>query len=188
VAAMLLLTVRGTPTLYYGDELGLPDTPIPPDRVQDPAELRQPGRGIGRDPVRTPMPWTGDAPNAGFTTGEPWLSLNPDWPTRNVAAQTGEAGSMLELHRALLKLRRERAALRVGALEIVEGRGDLLIYMRTLGSERLMVVLNLGGEAASPHMPVPARPLLSTLGEPLPVTDMVHVRPNEGLVLELSPA
>ena len=61
VAAMLLLTLRGTPTLYYGDELGLSDVAIPPDQVQDPRELREPGLGLGRDPVRTPMPWDGSA-------------------------------------------------------------------------------------------------------------------------------
>ena len=68
VAAMLLLTLRGTPTLYYGDELGLSDVAIPPEQVQDPRELREPGLGLGRDPVRTPMPWDGTE-NAGFTTG-----------------------------------------------------------------------------------------------------------------------
>jgi hypothetical protein len=82
VAAMLLLTLRGTPTLYYGDELGLSDVAIPPAQVQDPRELREPGLGLGRDPVRTPMPWDGSR-NAGFTTGRPWLPLNPDWPARN---------------------------------------------------------------------------------------------------------
>jgi alpha-glucosidase len=67
---MLLLTLRGTPTLYQGDELGIADVPIPPDRVRDPWELRVPGLGLGRDPARTPMQWDG-GPGAGFTTGEP---------------------------------------------------------------------------------------------------------------------
>ena len=57
LAAMLLLTLRGTPTLYYGDELGLADVEILPELVQDPWEKRVPGHGLGRDPVRTPMPW-----------------------------------------------------------------------------------------------------------------------------------
>jgi alpha-glucosidase len=61
IAAMLLLTLRGTPTLYYGDELGLSDVQIPPAQVQDPRELREPGLGLGRDPVRTPMPWDAEA-------------------------------------------------------------------------------------------------------------------------------
>ena len=67
VAAMLLLTLRGTPTLYYGDEIGMHNVPIPPDRVQDPFEKNVPGLGLGRDPARTPMQWSA-APNAGFTS------------------------------------------------------------------------------------------------------------------------
>jgi alpha-glucosidase len=65
VAAMLLLTLRGTPTLYYGDEIGMRDVPIAPDRIQDPFEKNVPGRGLGRDPERTPMQWNA-SPNAGF--------------------------------------------------------------------------------------------------------------------------
>src|SRR5918994_1015648 len=78
VAAMLLLTLRGTPTLYQGDELGIGKVDIPPHQVRDPKELREPGIGLGRDPSRTPMAWDGSL-NAGFTTGEPWLPLHGDW-------------------------------------------------------------------------------------------------------------
>ena len=81
VAAMLLLTLRGTPTLYYGDEIGMQDVPIPPERVQDPFEKNVPGIGLGRDPERTPMQWNA-APNAGFTDGTPWLPLADDYATR----------------------------------------------------------------------------------------------------------
>src|SRR3954470_23616577 len=66
VAAMLLFTLRGTPTLYYGDELGMHDVDIPPERVQDPFERNVPGRGLGRDPQRTPMQWNAQ-PHAGFS-------------------------------------------------------------------------------------------------------------------------
>ena len=65
VARMLLLTLRGTPTLYYGDELGMEHVPIPPDEIQDPFEKLDPGRGQGRDPQRTPMQWDGSEPSAG---------------------------------------------------------------------------------------------------------------------------
>lgn len=74
VAAMLLLTLRGTPTMYYGDEIGMRDVSIPPHRVRDPFEKNVPGLGLGRDPVRTPMQWT-DGEFAGFSTAEPWLPL-----------------------------------------------------------------------------------------------------------------
>jgi len=95
---MLLLTLRGTPTLYYGDELGLSDVAISAAQVQDPRELREPGLALGRDPVRTPMPWDWSK-NAGFTTAEPWLPLNADWPTRNVARMAEEPHSILTLYR-----------------------------------------------------------------------------------------
>jgi alpha-glucosidase len=96
VAAMLLLTLRGTPTLYYGDELGMADVPIPPERVQDPWEINVPGLGLGRDPERTPMQWSAE-PNAGFTDRTPWLPLAADYASVNVEAQRAEPGSMLAL-------------------------------------------------------------------------------------------
>jgi alpha-glucosidase len=93
VAAMLLLTLRGTPTLYYGDELGMVDGTIPSALVQDPLELREPGLGRGRDPVRTPMAWDGSA-HAGFSTTGPWLPLHGDWPARNVATMADDPDSI----------------------------------------------------------------------------------------------
>src|SRR6185369_17017347 len=77
LAAMLLLTLRGTPTLYYGDEIGMHDVAIPPERIQDPVERNVPGCGLGRDPQRTPMQWSA-ARNAGFTQAEPWLPVAED--------------------------------------------------------------------------------------------------------------
>jgi len=179
-AVMLLLTMRGTPTLYYGDELGLADVAIPPDRVQDPRELREPGLGFGRDPVRTPMPWDGSA-NAGFTTGEPWLPLNPDWATRNVAAQRRDTHSMLSLHRDLLRLRRAHPALAVGSLRLLEAEGDVLAYTREYEGETIVVALNLGSEPHQVKLPE-GRPLLSTAGDYQPGV----LAPDQGLILEAS--
>ena len=144
-AAVLLLTLRGTPTLYYGDELGLADVAIPPDRARDSAELRQPGQGVGRDPVRTPMLWTAAEPNAGFTTGEPWLPLNADWRERNVAEQEADAGSLLNVYRRLLRMRRAWPCLSTGDIELLPVQGDILAYIRRgAGGEALLVLLNLG--------------------------------------------
>ena len=109
LAAMLLLTLRGTPTIYYGDELGMADASIPADRVRDPWELNMPGTGEGRDPVRTPMRWDGTA-HGGFCPErvEPWLPMGDGVASVNVAAQGDDPNSMLGLHRALLALRRAR--------------------------------------------------------------------------------
>ncbi len=99
VAAMLLLTLRGTPTLYQGDEPGMRDVAIPPPLMQDPWEKNLPGRSLGRDPERTPMQWDA-TPNAGFTTGGPWLPVAEDYATVNVATQRDDPRSMLSLYAA----------------------------------------------------------------------------------------
>jgi alpha-glucosidase len=178
VAAMLLLTLRGTPTVYQGDELGIGKVAIPPDRIRDPRELREPGRGLNRDPSRTPMPWD-DGPQAGFTTAaETWLPLNDDWPTRNVAAQERDPGSVLHLHRALLALRRARPALALGDLRLIDAAEGVLAYERTLGGERLGVALNFTAEPKP--SPFRGEVLLSTLAG---TSD--ELRGNEGVVIAL---
>jgi alpha-glucosidase len=186
VAAMLLLTLRGTPTLYYGDELGIGRVDILPVEVQDPRELREPGLGLGRDPVRTPMPWDA-TPNAGFTDGTPWLPLHPDWRERNVERLARAPGSPLVLHRRLLALRRAHRALAIGDITLLDADGDVLAYERRSGGERLLISLNLGStpqQLALPSWAHHAIPLLSTLeGDPAVVGDRVLLRPNEGLIL-----
>jgi alpha-glucosidase len=112
-AAMLLLTLRGTPTIYYGDELGMEDVDIPKDKIKDPQALNEPGVGRSRDPERTPMQWN-DSKNAGFTEGEPWLPLMDNFKDINVEQQWNEKGSMLDLHRRLLSIRAKEPALHLG--------------------------------------------------------------------------
>jgi len=148
---MLLLTLRGTPTSYYGDEIGMEDVPIPFEECMDPAALQQPElfQVWGRDPERTPMQWD-DSPNAGFTTAEarPWLPLAADYATRNVAAQQDDPTSMLSLFRALAALRRAEPALNRGEIELVDvGARHVLAYRRTHeGGDGFLVLLNLGEE------------------------------------------
>src|SRR5207237_8312305 len=96
-AAMLLLTLRGTPTIYYGDEIGMSNVPIPPDRVQDPFEKNVPGLGLGRDPCRTPMQWD-DSPHAGFSTAASWLPVSDDYNVVNVRAEAADPQSILTLY------------------------------------------------------------------------------------------
>lgn len=186
VAAMLLLTLRGTPTIYYGDELGLSDVPIPPERRQDPLE-RTLGPGTGRDPCRTPMPWDASA-HAGFSRVEPWLPLNPDYPTRNVAVQRADPSSMLNLYRELLILRRAEPALAVGEYRPVLVTPNLLAYERSLAGRQLLIVLNFSGHEQvfhSARYPLQGKILLSTQLDRLNETvhERVHLRPNEGCVV-----
>ncbi|WP_315762103.1 alpha-amylase family glycosyl hydrolase [Sphingomonas sp. Y38-1Y] len=166
VAAMLNLTLRGTPTIYYGDEIGIADVAIPASQVADPRELREPGKGLGRDPVRTPMAWDASA-QGGFSAGEPWLPLHPDASTRNVAAQKSASGSMWQLHRDIIALRRATPALALGGWHLVHADDAVLAYERRLDDTRVLVALNLTGEPASLALPDWAAgltPRLGTLG------------------------
>ena len=184
VAAMLLLTLRGTPTIYYGDEIGMTDVDIPPDRVRDPWEINMPGLGEGRDPCRTPMRWTGEA-GAGFCPPEveAWLPIGPEAP--NVAEQADDAGSMLALHRRLLALRRAHPSLSRGGYERVHHEGDVLVVARADDAgERAVIALNLGaGDASAPDAASAAdlQTRLSTHGDD-PEPD-APLRPNEGRIM-----
>jgi alpha-glucosidase len=142
VAMVLLMTLRGTPTLYYGDELGLENVPIPPERARDPFGLNMPGTGQGRDPERTPMPWDGSS-SAGFTAAEPWLPLGEHRSIMNVEAQMRDPGSMLALTRALLELRRRETSISLGDWAPLAVEGDVLAYMRSGHGRRFAIVLNL---------------------------------------------
>jgi alpha-glucosidase len=186
LAAMLLLTLRGTPTLYYGDELGMTDVPIPPNQVQDPFEKRVPGIGAGRDPERTPMRWD-STPSVGFTTGTPWLPIGDRIEACNVESERNDPHSMLSLHRALLKLRRKRSALALGSYERVPAQDDCLVFIRRHDRERLLVALNFGAEPRTLAMPpdfANGRVLLSTaMDRGGTATETLALRPNEGVVL-----
>jgi len=186
VAAMLLLTLRGTPTLYYGDELGMQDVLIPPHRVQDPWELNVPGQGFGRDPERTPMQWT-DGIHAGFSRVEPWLPVAADAHRINVESERADSHSMLNLHRCLLWLRRQETALSLGAIDTVRTEGACLCYRRVANGRRLLVALNLSDTEAQVSLGAGrGRILLSThLDREDAVAGMVRLRGDEGVVVAL---
>jgi len=186
VAMMLLLTLRGTPILYYGDELGLEDMRIPQDRIRDPFGLNMPGMGQGRDPQRCPMPWD-ETEKAGFTAGEPWLPVGTDKPGQSVEAQRGDRGSMLSLTRELLRLRRREAALSRGDWSRVKVEGEVLAYARSFGKMRFVIVLNLEARPKSVRFPAPAigRIALSTHGHRKAerVRQCLELAANEGVVI-----
>jgi alpha-glucosidase len=186
LAAMLLLTLRGTPTMYYGDELGLINVPIPPERVQDPWEKNEPGLGLGRDPCRTPMQWSAER-NAGFSEGKPWLPLSADRETRNVETLRNDPRSLLTLYRRLIALRREHLALSIGDYASGGVEGNVLWFERRYGETRLMVALNFGQKAVTVRLPNDANVLLSTYvdRESVPVRIELALRIDEGVILAL---
>lgn len=189
VAQTLLLTLRGTPTVYYGDEIGMENVPVPLAMMVDPAGLQQPDvPSASRDPERTPMQWD-STPNAGFAPAgaAPWLPLADDFARVNVQGQEQDPASDLNYFRALTRLRREHPALVGGDYRSLDGEyPDVFAYERTRGEERVAVLLNFGagtrelgavleGEAAG------SETLLSSLGDH-PAAD-APLRPNEARVV-----
>jgi len=189
LGAMLLLTLRGTATIYYGDELGLKNVAIPQDRVQDRWETNEAGFGRGRDPARTPMPWD-NSPNAGFTTGAPWLPVGPDHEARNVEAFIANQRSILNLYRRLIALRREHSALSVGRFAAVQAAENVFAFERNDGDTRLLVVLNFAQEQRQVTLPTDADHAMTLLSTCLDRDDeyvqaTLKLRAAEGVVLKL---
>jgi alpha-glucosidase len=184
VAAMLLLTLPGTLTMYYGEEIGMTNVPIAPEEVQDPAEKNEPGIGQGRDPERTPMCWDGSQ-RAGFTTGVPWLPLGEDSRSINVAVQQQDRSSILALYKKLIALRKSHPTLVSGKLDQLHVENGILRFRRS-GVEEIDVVLNMTREEI-PVQTSSARVLVGTQmdgeGETAAVSKL---HPGEGLVLLLT--
>ncbi len=165
--AAMLITLRGTPFIYYGEEIGLRNGHVPEDRVQDPVYWSL-GPMAGRDPERTPMPW-GPGPHGGFTTGTPWLPVDASAATRNVDAQDKDPHSVLHFYRALIALRRARPSLSMGTHRTQAVNESLFIYRREADGETTSVVLNFGDTPT--HLPDPlqgAPVLLSSHPDPDP--------------------
>ena len=195
-AAVLLLTARGTPFLYYGEEIGMRDVDISPEESVDP-----PAQWVGpefqwwdRSRCRTPMPWT-DGPTAGFTTGRPWVRLGPDADTRNVRAQAADPDSILALYRQLIRLRATTPALQVGSFRLLPmSDPGIVSYLRETADQTILIALNLGREATTWHVPPPPegsawRLLVGTSAAPPAVERLagghaLALSSDEGLVLE----
>ncbi len=142
---LLFVALRGTIILWQGEELGLTQVEIPFEKLQDPEAIANWPLTLSRDGTRTPMVWSDNAPNAGFSHGQPWLPIGEDHARLAVARQDGDPASMLETTRRLLALRKGSAALSWGALHILVADGDLLVFVRDHASQTLVCAFNLGG-------------------------------------------
>jgi alpha-glucosidase len=156
-AAVLLLASRGTPFLYYGEEIGLGDSVIPRRDIVDPPARQSLVERLwspwwNRDQCRGPMPWTGGT-GRGFTTGHPWLPFAPDAGTRNVAAQEGDPRSVLATYRALLELRRASPALQIGSSSEASGGPDVYAWRREHQGQVIVCAVNFAPREASFAMP-----------------------------------
>jgi alpha-glucosidase len=143
-AAVLLLTLRGAPFLYMGEELGLEDAVVPPERVVDPG---------GRDGCRAPIPWT--AGDGHDWAAEPWLPWPPDAAARSVEAERADPESVLHLYHRLLAARRASPALRLGALEPLSAPDGALAYRRRCGDDTRIVVVNYADTPCRLSLPGP---------------------------------
>jgi alpha-glucosidase len=187
IAAMLLLTLRGTPTLYYGDELGMHQVVIPPDCVRDSFEKNVPGIGVGRDGCRTPMQWDSTV-NAGFSNGVAWLPLPDDFVHENVLNLELEETSILNLYKALIHLRRVSPALTSGEYVPVAAEDEFLIYRRGRGDPSMLIVLNFSSDPVSletQEIPGEGEILISTFMDRTRerILGSLDLRGNEGVII-----
>jgi alpha-glucosidase len=186
-ATMLLLTLRGTPFLYYGNEIGMTNAEIPPELQQD--SWTVPEVGVTRDGIRTPMQWD-PSPNAGFTGSDvqPWLPVAGDHVERNVELERDDVRSLLSMTRTLLALRRQRESLWVGRYEQVplEDNG-CFAFRRSSNGESTLVVLNFQAQQQVADVGRPGAVLVSTqCDREGDVHGAVELRPYEGLVIDVS--
>ena len=189
IAQMLLLTLRGTPTCYYGDELAMQNVPIPREQLRDPVARFSPEHS--RDYVRTPMQWNTNA-NADFTTPnvQPWLPVANDYMTYNVETEQHEPHSMLLFTRALLALRHTLPALNIGSYKAVDQENDeCFVYIRQHNAQRYLIALNVSAREQVVKLSGLGKGLiaLSTHMDREGQVDLAEfrLRANEGYVVEI---
>jgi alpha-glucosidase len=182
VIHMLLLTLRGTPTWYCGDEIGMPDALIPASRggLKDPQAAE--GPGLDRMPVRTPMQWA-VAPHAGFSIVEPWLPIASDDPELTVERQRADPGSVLSHFRALVRLRKEIAALAVGGYRSLPSPAHVFSFERRHPDGNVRIHLNLGDEPRDVEVATSSEILLSTAGDAKVDSRRLTLRGYEGVIV-----
>jgi alpha-glucosidase len=176
VAAVMLLSLRGTPFIYYGEEIGTTDVPIPPARVVD---------VDGRDPERTPMQWD-QTKNGGFSSADPWLPVG-DFARKSVAAQRDDPASLFSVYRRMNWLRKSSSALRRGSYRTIAAPRGVFAYAREADGERVLVALNFTKSTEVVALGSGGgKVVLSTDhardGEPLGLAS-VELRPDEGVVV-----
>ena len=144
IKMLLLLSLRGNAFVYQGEELGLTQVDVPFERLVDPEAIANWPLTLSRDGVRTPMPWSSNAANGGFSEVEPWLPVGPDHAALAVNRQDGDPDSLLNLTRRLVRLRADTPALAVGDLTLLHADDQLLAFERHEGGQRLLCLFNTG--------------------------------------------
>jgi alpha-glucosidase len=154
LAAALQMTLRGTPCIYQGDELGLPEADVAYEDLRDPFGITMWPSFKGRDGCRTPMPWASNEPQAGFSPAKPWLPASPAHAPLAVDAQQGKPDSLLTFYTRLLHWRRDQPALVHGDMAMHTGNAQVLAYERSHQGQRLLCVFNFSAESATWPLPL----------------------------------
>lgn len=175
----LLMCLRGTIFLYQGEELGLPQAEIPFENLKDPEGMRFWPDSLGRDGCRTPIPWRGDAPNAGFSSVDPWLPVDRRHARLAVGEQSKDPSSILNKARKFIEFRNAHDALRLGDIRFVDAPEPIIAFTRSLGQETLFCAFNLGEKTVNINVADGARRLLD-YGLPARLEDGVLTLPAHG--------
>ncbi len=186
LAALMLLTVRGTPFLYYGEEIGMRNIAVPTERLRDPLTWTL-HPSLSRDPERTPMCWDA-TPAAGFTTSaEPWLPIGPQPPGTDVATQREDRSSLLWFYKDVLALRRAHASLHRGSYRSLDAPEGVLSYERRSGSEIARIALNFSDAPQRVNLGAGriAHELHSNASASVASAASIELGPCEGVVLIL---
>jgi len=180
-AAMMLLTLPGMPFIYYGEEIGMTNVSIPPDKQMDPQRVE----GVDRDKFRSPLQWNSQK-NAGFSVKEPWLPVSPYYKDVNIQTQLKDKMSLLNLYRQLIKLRSSSNILKLGIYEELSLHEKVYGFGRRLGDDRFIVILNISGSAVSLDLgAIEGKVILSTYQDISNkiVAKRLNLRPHEGMII-----
>ncbi len=187
-AAVMQLTLPGMVVVYYGEEIGMLNGEIPLELIQDPSAFEASGHGKDRDQFRTPMQWSPDK-HAGFSTAsQTWLPIPPTYRENNVSVENNDPRSFLNLYRRLGKLRRRSNALKHGSIEILETHKDVLAYVRSLGDERYLTLINFSAQLVLGRLDLAVGEFILSSNARTQLTqclDKFELLPNEGALFKL---
>jgi alpha-glucosidase len=190
IAAMLQLTLRGLPFVYYGEEIGMTDNHISSDQIRDTYEINSPKLGLGRDPQRTPMQWT-DGKYAGFSDSKPWLPINPNYTKINVESEKKDPKSMLALYKLLIRLKKGNAILREGKyMALPQPAENVLAFIREHEGNKILVILNFDDKDKKVSMDFKSAKIIcedTLTEEPGKIIDLTDftLEGNEGYILQI---
>ena len=191
IAAMASLTLRGIPFMYYGEEIGMSDTPLSPEQIQDPFEKLSPGLGLGRDPQRTPEQWD-DSTNAGFTKAKPWLPVHSNYHSVNIEKEAEDKTSMYNLYLLLIKLRKHHIALREGSYIPVDSPAEnVFVFLRHHPDEKILILLNFDNQDKNLSLPYEKAEILASASLSIDTGSKISLKDltlsgNEGIICSLS--